>query len=68
MVHRCRLGPDARAPELHVTPHGMLFTGIQLDDFAPTLSPPVERLDADGEGDRKRNVMAVVGVSVAGYR
>jgi protein SMG6 len=68
MVHRCRLGPDTRAPELFVTPHGMLFTSIQLDDFAPTLSPSVERLDGDGEGDRKRNMMAVVGVSAAGYR
>jgi hypothetical protein len=35
---------DARAPELFVLLHGMLFTNIQLDDFSVTLARLLELL------------------------
>ena len=37
---RC-LVPDARAPDLFVFLHGMLFTNIQLDDFSLSDGEPV---------------------------
>ena len=42
-----RSAPDARAPELFVFLHGMLFTNIQLDDFSPTLARLLERLSIE---------------------
>lgn len=39
-----RSAPDATTSELFVLLHGMLFTNIQLDDFAPTLARFLERL------------------------
>src|SRR5436190_5012086 len=41
--------PDARASDLFVRLHGMLFTNIQLDDFQPTLSRFIERLERSEE-------------------
>jgi protein SMG6 len=42
-----RSARDARAPELFVFLHGVLFTNIQLDDFPPTLACLLERLSIE---------------------
>jgi hypothetical protein len=34
--------PDAKASDLFILLHGMLFTNIQLDDFQPTLARFIE--------------------------
>lgn len=53
---------EAKAPELFVLLHGMLFTHIQLDDFHPTLARFLERLQLDGAQERDWVMMAVVNV------
>jgi protein SMG6 len=53
---------EAKAPELFVLLHGMLFTHIQLDDFHPTLARFLERLQLDGAQEREWIMMAVVNV------
>ena len=53
---------EAKAPELFVLLHGMLFTHIQLDDFHPTLARFLERLQLDGAQERDWIMMAVVNV------
>jgi hypothetical protein len=45
--------PDARAPELFVLLHGMLFANIQLDDFQLTLALSIERLEIKGVEERE---------------
>lgn len=54
---------DAKSPELFVLLHGMLFTNIQLDDFQPTLSRYLERLQLDGAQEREWVMMAIVNVA-----
>ncbi|KAG1891533.1 hypothetical protein F4604DRAFT_1706903 [Suillus subluteus] len=53
---------DARAPELFVLLHGMLFTNIQLDDFSPTLARFLERIEIEGAEEREWIMMAVVNI------
>ena len=53
---------EAKAPELFVLLHGMLFTHIQLDDFHPTLARFLERLQLDGAQERDWIMMAVVNI------
>lgn len=55
--------PDARAPELFVLLHGMLFTNIQLDDFQPTLARFIERLEIEGVEEREWIMMGVINIS-----
>ncbi|KAG1754234.1 hypothetical protein EDB19DRAFT_1665358 [Suillus lakei] len=57
-----RSQPDARAPELFVHLHGMLFTNIQLDDFSPTLARFLERIEIEGAEEREWIMMAVVNI------
>lgn len=55
--------PDARASDLFVLLHGMLFTNIQLDDFLPTLARFMERLRLEGVEEREWIMMAVVNIA-----
>ncbi|EIW73927.1 hypothetical protein CONPUDRAFT_160557 [Coniophora puteana RWD-64-598 SS2] len=55
--------PDARAPELSVLLHGMLFTNIQLNDFQPTLARFLERLEIKRAEEREWTMMAVIDIS-----
>ncbi|RXW24170.1 hypothetical protein EST38_g1674 [Candolleomyces aberdarensis] len=55
--------PDARAPELFVHLHGMLFTNIQMDDFQPTLARFIERLDIEGAEEKEWIMMAIVNIA-----
>ena len=57
-----RSQPDATVAELFVLLHGMLFTNIQLDDFAPTLSRFLERLEIEGAEERQWIMMAVTNI------
>jgi protein SMG6 len=57
-----RSAPDARAPELFVLLHGMLFTNIQLDDFAPILARLLERLGIEEPEGREWTMMAVINI------
>lgn len=57
-----RSQPDARASELFVLLHGMLFTNIQLDDFSPTLARFLERIEIEGAEEREWIMMAVVNI------
>ena len=57
-----RSDPDARAPELFVFLHGMLFTKIQLDDFSATLSRLLERFSIEEPEEREWTMMAAVNV------
>ncbi|KAH9053859.1 hypothetical protein EDB87DRAFT_1676684 [Lactarius vividus] len=57
-----RSAPDARAPELFVLLHGMLFTNIQLDDFSSTLARLVERLSIEEPEGREWAMMAAVNI------
>lgn len=54
--------PDARVPDLFVLLHGMLFTNIQLDDFKPTFSRFMERLELEGAEEREWIMMATVNI------
>ena len=40
--------PDAKASDLFILLHGMLFTNIQLDDFQPTLARFIKCLEIEG--------------------
>jgi hypothetical protein len=57
-----RSAPDARAPELFVFLHGMLFTKIQLDDFSATLARLLERLSIEEPEAREWTMMAAVNI------
>ncbi|KAF8559498.1 hypothetical protein OG21DRAFT_1594361 [Imleria badia] len=57
-----RTQPDATVAELFVLLHGMLFTNIQLDNFAPTLSRFLERLEIEGAEERQWIMMAVTNI------
>ncbi|KIK59672.1 hypothetical protein GYMLUDRAFT_651182 [Collybiopsis luxurians FD-317 M1] len=54
--------PDARVSELFVLLHGMLYTNIQLDDFNPTFSRFMERLELEGAQEREWIMMAIVNI------
>ncbi|KAG9318401.1 hypothetical protein JVU11DRAFT_492 [Chiua virens] len=53
---------DASVPELFVLLHGMLFTNIELDDFVPTVSRFLERLEIEGAEEREWIMMAVTNI------
>ena len=53
----------ASAQDLFVLLHGMLFTHIQLDDFAPTLARFVERLEMEDPEEREWLMMAIVNIT-----
>ncbi|PPR08027.1 hypothetical protein CVT24_010868 [Panaeolus cyanescens] len=55
--------PDARASDLFVRLHGMLFTNIQLDDFQPTLSRFIERLEIEGAEERDWIMMGITNIA-----
>ena len=57
-----RTAPDARAPELFVSLHGMLFTNIQLDDFSPTLARLLERLSIEEPEAQEWTMMAAINI------
>src|SRR6266849_7568747 len=57
-----RSAPDARAPELFVFLHCMLFTNIQLDDFTPTLARLLERLTIEEPEAREWTMMAAINI------
>jgi len=57
-----RSAPDARAPDLFVFLHGMLFTNIQLDDFSATLSRLLERLSIEEPEGQEWTMMAAVNI------
>jgi hypothetical protein len=57
-----RSAPDARAPELFVFVHGMLFTNIQLDDFSPTLARLIERLSIEEPEAWELTMMAAINI------
>lgn len=55
--------PDAKASDLFILLHGMLFTNIQLDDFQPTLARFIERLEIEGAEEREWIMMGVVTIA-----
>ncbi|KAF7304708.1 PINc domain-containing protein [Mycena kentingensis (nom. inval.)] len=55
--------PEARQVDLFLLLHGMLFTNINLDDFAVTLARFIERLEIEGADERDWIMMAVVNIS-----
>jgi len=57
-----RSAPDARAPELFVLLHGMLFTNIQLDDFSSTLARLLERLSIEEPEAPEWTMMAAINI------
>jgi protein SMG6 len=57
-----RSQPDATVTELFVLLHGNLFTDIQLDDFALTLSRFLEHLEIEGAEEREWIMMAVTNI------
>jgi protein SMG6 len=61
-ARRSESTPDARAPELFVFLHGMLFTNIQLDDFSSTLTRLLERLCIEEPEGREWAMMAVANI------
>jgi protein SMG6 len=52
--------PEAHTSDLFVLLHGMLFTNIQLDDFQPTLSRFLERLQIQGAEERDWIMMGII--------
>ncbi|KAJ7063093.1 hypothetical protein C8F01DRAFT_1209464 [Mycena amicta] len=54
--------PEARHVDLFILLHGMLFTNIQLDDFATTLARFIERLEIEGADERDWIMMAVINI------
>ncbi|TFY71744.1 hypothetical protein EVG20_g1267 [Dentipellis fragilis] len=54
--------PDARTSDLFLLLHGMLFTNIQLDDFAPTLARLMERLAIEDPEEREWTMMAAINI------
>ena len=55
--------PDAKASDLFVLLHGMLFTNIQLDDFQPTLARFIERLEIEGAEEREWIMMGIINIA-----
>jgi protein SMG6 len=55
--------PDAKASDLFILLHGMLFTNIQLDDFQPTLARFIERLEIEGAEEREWIMMGIINIA-----
>lgn len=55
--------PEAKASELFVLLQGMIYTKVDLDDFRPTLSRFIERLELEGAEDREWIMMATVNIA-----
>jgi protein SMG6 len=55
--------PDAKASDLFILLHGMLFTNIQLDDFQPTLARFIERQEIEGAEEREWIMMGIVNIA-----
>lgn len=63
-----RMQPDTLVSDLFLLLHGMLFTHIQLDDFAPTKARFMERLALDGAEEREWIMMGLINfVSIFEY-
>ena len=58
-----RSAPDARAPELFVFLHRLLFTNTQLDGFSATLARLLEHPDIEEPEGREWTMMAAVNIS-----
>jgi protein SMG6 len=58
-----RLQPEAKAAELFVVLHGMLFTNIQLDEFETILARFLEKLQLDVLEEREWIMMAVTNLA-----
>ncbi|KAI0029640.1 hypothetical protein K488DRAFT_35566, partial [Vararia minispora EC-137] len=58
-----RMQADASAADLFVLLHGMLFTNIQLDDFAAVQGRLLERLAIDAPERREWMMMACVNIA-----
>jgi protein SMG6 len=58
-----RSQPDAKASDLFILLHGMLFTNIQLDDFQPTLARFIERLEIEGAEEREWIMMGIINIA-----
>ena len=52
--------PDAKASDLFILLHGMLFTNIQLDDFQPTLTRFIERLEIEGAEEHEWGLLLLL--------
>jgi protein SMG6 len=52
---RRRALPDATSKDLFILLHGMLFTRIELDEFAPTMERFLERLSLDNAYQENTN-------------
>jgi protein SMG6 len=55
--------PDAKASDLFILLHGMLFTNIQLDDFQPTLARFIKRLEIEGAEEREWIMMGIINIT-----
>ncbi|EJD53809.1 hypothetical protein AURDEDRAFT_180216 [Auricularia subglabra TFB-10046 SS5] len=58
-----RLLPEAKAADLFVVLHGMLFTHIQLDDFDTVLARFLEKLQLDSIEEREWIMMGVTNLA-----
>jgi hypothetical protein len=54
---------DPKSLELFVLLHGMLFTDIQLDDFQPTLTRYLERLQIDEAQEQESVITAIINIA-----
>ena len=60
----CRSVPDAKASDLFILLHGMLFTNIRLlDDFQPTLARFIEHLEIEGAEEREWIMMGIINIA-----
>lgn len=55
--------PNAKASDIFILLHGMLFTNIQLDDFQPTLARFIERLEIEGAEEREWIMMGIINIA-----
>jgi protein SMG6 len=55
--------PNAKASDLFILLHGMLFTNIQLDDFQPTLAQFIERLEIEDAEECEWIMMGIVNIA-----
>ncbi|KAH7100673.1 hypothetical protein BKA62DRAFT_830869 [Auriculariales sp. MPI-PUGE-AT-0066] len=58
-----RLQPEAKASELFVVLHGMLFTNIQLDEFETILARFLEKLQLEVLEEREWIMMAITNIA-----
>ena len=55
--------PDAKASDLFILLHGMLFTNIQLDNFQPTLARFIKHLEIEGTEEREWIMMWIINIA-----